>query len=155
MQRWRWPRPNRDERWISGTAAGIADEVGVQPAVIRIAFVVLAAAGGWGLVLYAAAWATMAVIERRDPAGAQPRQAKAATPAHRLAGVILITVGLVMAVVPLTSSTLALAVWPVGVLASGMLIAWTRADDGGAASVIRVLAITSVSSVLDPTSGHG
>ncbi|MFK8024820.1 MAG: ATP-binding protein [Ilumatobacter sp.] len=140
MQRWRWPRPDRDERWVSGTAGGIAAEIGVQPAVIRISFVVLAAAGGWGLVLYAAAWASMAVTERRHPGEAWPRHPKAATPAHRVAGVIMITVGLVMAVVPLTNTTLALAVWPVGVLASGMLIAWTSADDGGAASVVRVLA---------------
>ena len=48
---------------ISGVAAGIAAYLGVEVIVVRLAFVVLAVAGGAGLVLYVAAWLLMPVGE--------------------------------------------------------------------------------------------
>ena len=78
--RWQVPRLDREDRWIGGVAAAIAREVGVQPVVIRVAFVVLAAVGGWGLVLYAAAWAALVIANPGRLAPYHP-QPKAATPA--------------------------------------------------------------------------
>ena len=53
---WQLPRLNPEDRLVTGTAAGIAREVGIDPAYVRVSFVVLSLAGGWGLVLYVAAW---------------------------------------------------------------------------------------------------
>jgi phage shock protein C len=41
---------------LTGTAAGIASHLGVDPTVVRVGFVVLALLGGAGVPLYLAAW---------------------------------------------------------------------------------------------------
>jgi signal transduction histidine kinase len=45
-----------DHGLIGGVAAGIAEHLGVRRSVIRVAFVVLAVAGGLGVALYGAYW---------------------------------------------------------------------------------------------------
>ncbi len=137
--RWQVPRIDGEARWAGGVAAAIAREIGVQAIVIRAAFVALAFVGGWGLVLYAVAWAGLAYAAPRQHGRYSPRP-KAATPSRRLAGVALITVGLVVALLPLTGAVFALIVWPVGFILSGMLIAWSRSGEDGSIVVIRVVA---------------
>ncbi len=44
---------------VAGVAAGIADRLGVERWIIRLAFVVLSAGGGSGVLLYIAAWLLM------------------------------------------------------------------------------------------------
>lgn len=139
-QRWQWPRLDREQRWIGGAASGLATELGVQPIVIRVAFVALATVGGWGLLVYAVMWGAFAFTTSR--AGDEPYQPtpKASSSGHRLAGVGLVTLGLMLGFLPFTSSVFAIVVWPVGFVLSGMLVAWTRADDGGIIAVVRVVA---------------
>lgn len=48
-------RPAKD-RMIAGVAAGCARFLGIDPAAVRIGFVVLVLAGGAGVPLYLAAW---------------------------------------------------------------------------------------------------
>jgi phage shock protein PspC (stress-responsive transcriptional regulator) len=45
-----------DNKVIAGVASGIADALGIQPILVRIAFVVLTAAGGLGVWLYVLGW---------------------------------------------------------------------------------------------------
>jgi phage shock protein PspC (stress-responsive transcriptional regulator) len=45
-----------DDRMIAGVAAGAARVVGIDPVVVRIAFVMLTLVGGVGVVLYLAGW---------------------------------------------------------------------------------------------------
>jgi signal transduction histidine kinase len=139
-RRWQWPRLDREQRWIGGVAAGLARELGVQPIVIRAAFVALATVGGWGLVMYAVMWVGFAFTTSRAGTEDYRPVPKASTPGHRLAGIGLVTLGLVLGFLPLTSSVFAVVVWPVGFVLSGMLVAWTRADDGGTIAVVRVVA---------------
>lgn len=47
---------SRHGRMLAGVASGIADYVGVDAVVIRIAFVVLTLVGGLGIPLYLASW---------------------------------------------------------------------------------------------------
>lgn len=49
----------RSGRMIAGVALGVADYLGVDPTVVRIAFVVLALIGGAGIPLYIAGWLLM------------------------------------------------------------------------------------------------
>ena len=58
-----------DHAVLGGVAAGIADHVRVPVRTIRIAFVLLALAGGLGIALYAAYW----IVLPPDPAGAAGR----------------------------------------------------------------------------------
>ena len=45
-----------DNKLIAGVASGIADALGIQPVLVRIAFVALTAAGGLGAWLYVLGW---------------------------------------------------------------------------------------------------
>jgi phage shock protein C len=74
-------RLTRDTRnaMIGGVAAGIADHLEVDPAIVRIVFVVLAlASGGVGVLAYVICWI---IIPEREPS-ARPEEAPA-TPADR------------------------------------------------------------------------
>ncbi|MGH9169965.1 MAG: PspC domain-containing protein [Acidimicrobiales bacterium] len=48
-----------DDRMIAGVAAGVADYFGLEVTIVRIAFVVLALAGGIGIPAYLAGWLLM------------------------------------------------------------------------------------------------
>lgn len=49
-------RSGPGERWLGGVASGLAVRLGVDPSIVRIAFVALAFASGVGVVLYLLAW---------------------------------------------------------------------------------------------------
>jgi phage shock protein PspC (stress-responsive transcriptional regulator) len=51
----RLTRP-KDERWLGGVASGLGAYFDLSPTIYRIAFVVLALAGGTGVLLYVVAW---------------------------------------------------------------------------------------------------
>ena len=42
---------SRRDRWIAGVAGGIGHHLGVQPSIVRIAFVVSSFAAGFGVVV--------------------------------------------------------------------------------------------------------
>jgi phage shock protein PspC (stress-responsive transcriptional regulator) len=48
---------SRDNRVLLGVAGGLGERLGVDPVLVRVAFAVLAIAGGSGVVLYLLAWA--------------------------------------------------------------------------------------------------
>ncbi len=62
-------RPVRrdDDRVVAGVASGLAAWARLDPTVVRVAFVVLTAAGGWGIVAYAAGWLLMAAPADQPP----------------------------------------------------------------------------------------
>ncbi len=109
-------------RILTGTAAALAAWAGVDPIVTRLAFVVLAVAGGWGVVLYAAAWALFAsaVVApiRRDPL--------APADARRDVGVALIVLGLALQARLWGWGFSDTLVWPVMLLALAVGVVWRR-----------------------------
>jgi signal transduction histidine kinase len=57
-------RPDRGLiRGVGGVAAGIAEHIGVRPAIVRIVFVLLASAGGLGVALYGAYWIVLPSVD--------------------------------------------------------------------------------------------
>lgn len=42
----------QDDKMFLGVAGGIADYFGIDPAIVRVAFVLLTLFHGWGLILY-------------------------------------------------------------------------------------------------------
>ncbi|WP_375491916.1 PspC domain-containing protein [uncultured Jatrophihabitans sp.] len=81
-----------DRGLVAGVAAGIAEHIGVRPAVVRLAFVAFALAGGLGFALYGAYW----IVVPEDPISG-PRKRFS-----RLAEVIVA----VLLVIAVTSSTI-------------------------------------------------
>ncbi len=61
----------RDTRqaWVAGVLAGIGDRTGIDPLVLRVAFVIAAiATGGLLLLAYLVAWAGLPAAERQGGA---------------------------------------------------------------------------------------
>lgn len=137
--RWQVPPLVGNDRLLGGVASALAREVGVPAGVVRAAFVVLTMVGGWGLVLYALAWAGLAIAGPGTAVSYRPHP-KGATPTHRLVAVAMITLGLMAALAPLSTAATSRLTWPVGFVLSGMLIAWTRSDEGGTSVLVRVVA---------------
>lgn len=61
------------DRWVAGVSGGIAQRIGVDPVVVRVAFVVLSLFGGLGLGLYGLAWALLPDATGRIEAQAAQR----------------------------------------------------------------------------------
>jgi signal transduction histidine kinase len=123
---WQMPRIDERDRWLAGVAAALAREVGVDPVVMRISFVLLTLSGGIGLALYAAAWLAFTYYAQRHPGRAHDPVPKGRSVRHRLAGVASIVIGAVL----FSSQAFAIgardiALWPVAVAAFGMLLAWS------------------------------
>jgi phage shock protein PspC (stress-responsive transcriptional regulator) len=52
-------RRRTDDKWIGGVCSGFADRLGVDPVIVRAAFVLLAIFGGVGVSIYLVAWALL------------------------------------------------------------------------------------------------
>src|SRR5437868_2085074 len=71
-------RRDPEHRIVAGVCAGIARYFGIDPVVVRIAFIAAAAAGGIGVVLYGAAWLLMPAAGGEVGAGVRIRGDRAA-----------------------------------------------------------------------------
>jgi signal transduction histidine kinase len=115
-------------------AGGLGERLGIDPLVIRLAFVVLTLAGGAGLVLYLSAFLLMAWP---DP-NAEPVQAPRTTARQALA------VAFVVAGVLVIARTAGLwlgdqIVWPAALAITGSAVLWTRGDGAHRARWLRRL----------------
>ncbi|HEX3326746.1 MAG TPA: PspC domain-containing protein [Actinomycetota bacterium] len=111
------------DRVLTGVAAGLAARFGMDPLVIRLGFVVLALAGGAGIVLYAVLW-----LLSTD--GAAPAPVKLAPDAavRRLIAVGLMVTGALLLLRAAGIWFGDALVWPVMLAAAGSVLIWTRGD---------------------------
>src|ERR1019366_3621812 len=123
-RRFRFVVRSRSDRVLTGTAAGLAEALGLDPLLVRLALAVLTAAAGAGRVLYLTLWllsvepdATTTVVAART----RPRNLQIAAVACIVAGSMLILrdVGLWFGDA---------LVWPVAVAAAGSALIWVRSD---------------------------
>ena len=133
---WRPARSSTD-RVIAGVAGGLAEQLGIDAVPIRLAFAVLAFAGGAGVLVYLVCWLiasdTPLAVEHPANIDANPRS----EPQQVLA------VGLVVAGALLIFREVGLwfgdgLVWPVAVAALGSAVIWTRTDGPGRERFARV-----------------
>jgi signal transduction histidine kinase len=113
-------RRDRAAGWLGGVCAGIARRYGVDPALVRLAFVVATAAGGFGVVLYALGWLVI-------PAGEAQRRRR--LPTGRGAIEVALGTGLLLLSALLAFRELGLwfsdaIVWPLVLIASGGALIW-------------------------------
>jgi signal transduction histidine kinase len=119
-------RRDSDRRVLGGVCAGIAGELGVDPLVVRVAFLAAAAAGGAGVAVYALAWLLT------------PASAGTGAPVRRLRtsrGEAQVALGigfLVLAgLLALRASGIWFAdvvVWPLVLVASGGALLWRQSQ---------------------------
>lgn len=126
-------RRARSDRVVAGVAAGIARHLGVEPAAVRLAFVVLTFAVGFGIVVYLLLW-LLAPLEAVDAPAAVDRPPRRPIPrpsARQVLGSGLILTGL--AILFLLAGTWfgwELG-WPASLAAIGFAVLWARSTDEG------------------------
>jgi signal transduction histidine kinase len=116
------PAPPAD-RVVAGVAAGLGARLAVDPMLVRIAFVVLALAGGVGVLAYGALWAFTDLGADAPPAGEAPRSVQQAV----ALGLIVLGVLLLLRRAGLWFGDA--LVWPVAIGGLGSAIVWARSDE--------------------------
>ena len=120
----------RDTRhgWVAGVLAGIGDRIGVDPLVLRIAFVIAAiATGGLLLLAYLVAWAALPAAE----GGAAPmarfgRTARGRGDWRVAVGAGLLTLSALLAFRQLGIWWSDAIAWPLALAAFGVALLWVR-----------------------------
>jgi signal transduction histidine kinase len=122
-----------DGRMVAGVSRGLAIHLGVDPLFIRLAFVLLAFAGGAGLMMYAAFWAFVPLAPVLKPLDPTP-QAIAAHEEDRedlwpLLALAALVLGLVLLLRSLHFAFGGDLVVPVVLAGVGVALLWRQADD--------------------------
>lgn len=112
-------RRSRDDKIIAGVCGGLGRYLGVDPVLVRIAFVVLALAGGGGVLLYVAAW-ILVPEEREGESLGQGRPSSAET-LRLIFGGTLIAVGAI-ALLGVSFPLLWKYIWPLALIVIGLAI---------------------------------
>ena len=121
---------------ISGVAGGIAEKLEIDGVVVRLAFVVLAFAGGFGIVAYLFAW--LVAAERPAEPGASGAPEPRSTGARQVIAVALVVAGLMQLLREAGLWFGDAVAWSVGLAAFGSAMLWTRKDDTGRARLARL-----------------
>jgi signal transduction histidine kinase len=123
-------RRGRSDRVVAGVAAGVARHLGIAPLVVRLAFVVLAFAAGFGVIVYLLLW-LLAPVEAADETDTATRRRLPRPSAQQLVGMSLILVG-VATLFMVTGLWFGWELgWPASLAAIGFAILWARSTDDG------------------------
>ena len=112
-------RRSRSERVIAGVCGGVGRYLGVDPVLLRIAFIILALANGLGLIAYVVAWVAIPEERPGQPIGpvTEPRRETG----RLVLGGSLVVLGLVLLLDRLAPNLDELF-WPVAVVAVGVAV---------------------------------
>jgi signal transduction histidine kinase/phage shock protein PspC (stress-responsive transcriptional regulator) len=112
---------SRRDRIIAGVAGGLGERLGTDPMIIRLCFIVLAAAGGFGILLYLGAW----LVAR------EPKDTDAPPPTSSLQQTFAVACVVLGTLLVLRAARVWFGdewVWPISLGALGSAIIWTRSD---------------------------
>jgi signal transduction histidine kinase len=118
-------RRDLEHRVLGGVCAGLGRRMGIDPVILRVAFVVAAAAGGVGILFYVVAWFLIPADRAGRPiapARLLPRRASWQV----AAGVGLLVLALVLFLRELGIWFGDALVWPVVLAATGTALIWHR-----------------------------
>src|SRR4029450_13033750 len=124
-------RRSRGDRVIAGVCGGLGRYLGIDPVVLRVAFIILSLANGVGLIAYVVAW--VAIPEERPGARAAPAPEPRRETGRLVLGGSLVVLGLVLLLDRLAPDLDELF-WPVAVVAVGVAVMlvglrrWGRGD---------------------------
>lgn len=114
-----------DDRVIAGVAAGIGEYLGVDPVFVRLAFVALTFAGGFGVVTYGLCWLLIPEDDRPPERRSPPH--RAAEPV-RIVAVGLMLLGLLLLFRQVHVWPGDNLVWPTLLAAAGLALLWKRSS---------------------------
>ena len=115
---------------MAGVCAGLADHLGVDVLLVRFAFVLLTMTKGAGLVIYGALWVFAPQAEPGTRSGPGSRR-------YGGTGGLVSTAALVLGAL-LLAATLGLgtgtfSLWPLALIAGGVVLVWRQADESSRA----------------------
>ncbi len=137
---------SRDDRWVSipaptpratrptkgrvvaGVCRGLAEHLRLPLWLVRAAFVVLALAGGIGLVLYAAFWAVLPLSADTVDDGDDTPSAQSAD-LTRLLALAALVIGIALLLAAFGANLFGGAIVPIVVAIVGAALVWQQADD--------------------------
>ncbi|HEV2779148.1 MAG TPA: PspC domain-containing protein [Actinophytocola sp.] len=114
----------RTGRAVAGVAGGLADHLGVDVLWVRLAFAVLAALGGAGVLAYGLLWAFV-----RQEAPGTPVRTLSAKERQQAYGLVALGVGLAVAVGTLSGAASGWVIGTLGVALVGTALVWREADE--------------------------
>ncbi|WP_448615571.1 ATP-binding protein [Modestobacter sp. URMC 112] len=120
-------RPRRG-RLIGGVAAGTARHLQLEPLVVRIGFVVLAVAGGMGVIAYALLWMTMRLADPTTEAEQADEGAPEPPSRRQVLGLGLLGLVALVVVTPLASWGGSNVVVPLLLAGAGIALIWRQFD---------------------------
>ena len=117
----------RDDRVLTGLAAGIARILEIDPAFVRAAFVALSFAGGVGILVYAVGW--VLTLDEPDPAAVEElREKLAVRGTRRRVALTMILAGGLLFLRALGIWFGDSLVWSTALLAFGFALTWSLVD---------------------------
>jgi signal transduction histidine kinase len=114
-------------RIVVGVASAVSSLLGVEPLLVRLAFVVLAVAGAWGILVYLVLWATFTVVWRPT---IDDRSSVRPSPERDL-GFGIVVFGLVLASRIIGWGFNDAVVWPLMIVALGIGLVGRRLGNVG------------------------
>jgi phage shock protein C len=112
-------RRSRDDRVIAGVCGGLGRYLGIDPVLLRVAFIILSRANGLGLIAYVVGWVAIPEERPGQPAGPVPEPRRET--GRLVLGGSLVVLGLVLLLNRLAPNLDELF-WPVAVVAVGVAI---------------------------------
>ena len=126
------PRPrlerSRSDRVIGGVAAGIGHHLGIEPLTVRVAFVLLSALFGFGIVVYLLTW-LLAPQEAAEPTANHVARRLIRPTLSQALGAALILVGVVIVLFVSGFWFGDAFAWPVTLAAIGFAVLWARSGE--------------------------
>ena len=121
------PRAERPVRGriVAGVSRGLAQHLHLPVWLVRSAFVVLALAGGIGVVLYAGLWAVLPLAPEPDG----DIDAERSRDVTRLLALAAVTIGIVLLLAAAGVDFFGGAVVPIVIALAGAALVWQQADD--------------------------
>ena len=116
-------RRDRDGGWLGGVCAGIARRFGIDVSLVRLAFVVAAAAGGIGFAAYGLGWLLIPAGDSR-PARLRIRSGRASVEVALGTGLLLLAGLLTVRALGIWFSDA--IVWPLVLIAAGGALIWRQ-----------------------------
>jgi phage shock protein PspC (stress-responsive transcriptional regulator) len=126
---------SRDDRWIGGVAAGVANYLRIDPVIVRVFAVALVFVGGAGLLLYLAG---LLLMPNEDGTATGPQTPAGSGRAATIAGAVILAIALVAVVEG--GFFWGAILLPLGFLAlAGLGVWWLSSGEGPAGSPREVL----------------
>ncbi|MBO0891013.1 MAG: PspC domain-containing protein [Acidothermales bacterium] len=142
-----------DRRVLAGVCRGLATHLGIDPTIIRIAFVVLAVSSLVGVFIYAALWYFVPLAPEEAAAEGEGTRKRGKRDIGQLVALAALALGLVFFVQMIGLGVPGTVFWPIVLVGAGAAFLWQQADDAQRVKWRKAAAVNSRSAVFRVLAG--